>query len=185
MAICEFTTETAKPGKFAEARTAVLACAAYLNENVEGVRAEVWSNIDGQRNLIHWVVRCDSLAEWERAAAQFRADEGGRRVRAQLGFHHPGAGGIDPTGAYDRSLHRPRRCVRSAGSLRTMATDDPLACGLEMVPDRHNTCSRICCLPQCILCSAAQTRGDTGCCWSSLSVRSRSALSSRHAACWV
>jgi hypothetical protein len=85
MPICEFTTFTAKPGKFAEALAAVLASAAYLNENIEGASAEVWSNIDGQRNLIQWVIRCDSLAEWERASAQFRADEGARKSRAP--FH--------------------------------------------------------------------------------------------------
>jgi hypothetical protein len=84
MPICEFTTFTAKPGKFVEALETNLASAAYLNEHIEGASAEVWSNIDGPRNLIHWVVRCDSLAEWERASTQFRADEGARKVRAPI-----------------------------------------------------------------------------------------------------
>jgi hypothetical protein len=84
MPICEFTTFTTKPGKFAEALTAVLASAAHLNEHIEGATAEVWSNIDGQRNLIQWVVRCDSLAEWERVSVQFRTDEEARKARAPM-----------------------------------------------------------------------------------------------------
>jgi hypothetical protein len=84
MPICEFVTFTAKPGKFVEALDTTLASAAYFNEKIEGASVEVWSNIDGPRNLIYWVVRCDSLAEWERAAAQFRADGEARSVRAPM-----------------------------------------------------------------------------------------------------
>lgn len=51
---------------------------------LRGPEQRVWSNIDGQRNLIHWIVRCDSQAEGERVSAQFRVDEGARKVRAQL-----------------------------------------------------------------------------------------------------
>jgi hypothetical protein len=84
MPICEFTTHIAKEGKFSEAHAAFLATAEYLNQHFEGVKAEVWSNVAGQRNLIHWVVRCDSLAEWESVSEQFRADDEARKVRAPV-----------------------------------------------------------------------------------------------------
>lgn len=84
MSICEFTTEMPKPGKFTEARAAFLEFAHYLNENIAGVKAEIWCNLSGPRNAIYWVVRCDSLADWEKAIVQFRADEKALASRAKV-----------------------------------------------------------------------------------------------------
>ena len=64
------------PQKSTAVRDVSVRAAAYVNEHYPGIHVEILENIAGDRQQIHMVTRCDSLAALEAYEAQRLEDPG-------------------------------------------------------------------------------------------------------------